>query len=611
VHALLARQQQDGHWHEGLNNKVTIDACHLLLHAFLRLPPPQGSNAIARWIRSQQTPTGCWQNFPGGPHQLSTTSMAYLALRMTGDQAGDAHMRAAAAWVRQQGGLAACRGTARLWLALFGQRPWNDVPSIPPELILLPARGPLSIHDLAVWAQATMLPMAVITAYRPVRSPGFDLTELWSAPPAAHNSSATTATRLLAAYERIMPARVRRRALQRIGRWLRDRQEQDGCWGGVHHYTVYSILALHLLGERVEGAVLQRALRGLSAFAQQETQGRTSVRFSHAPVWDTALTVRALQASGSAAADTAVQQGIAWLGARQQRTPGEWSAHRPTLPAGAWAFQYCNRHSPDTDDTAMVLHVLLNHRNHKPGQTPDQVCERELDDTCRRGLDWLAGMACRDGGWAAFDADARVRRAQRLPYPEPEVLADPPSADITAHAVEVLAQAGPRYRHRVRAGVRWLLAAQEQDGSWLGQWGCNYLYGTAAVLTALNAAGVPADTPAVQRATAWFVDHQNSDGGWGEDQRSYQDPQWRGRGPSTASQTAWALSGLLAADQRDHHVHRGITWLLTHQQPSGLWQETQFTGAVFPRDSPIRYGSYSRVFPLIALSWYLSPSTYL
>ena len=606
VHALLARQRQDGHWHEGLNNKVTIDACHLLVHTFLKRALPHNSDAITRWIRSQQNPTtGCWQNFPGGPNEPSTTIMAYLALRVTGDQTSDAHMQAAAAWVRQHGGLTGCRGTARLWLALFGQRPWNDVPSIPPELILLPTHGPLSIHDLAVWAQALLLPMAVITAYRPVQSPGFNVTEL-SSSPIARSFPTTASVRILAAYERVTPGPIRRRALRRIGRWLRERQEQDGCWGGVHPYTVYSILALHLLGEQTEGAVLQRALAGLSAFEQQETGGRISVRFSHSPVWDTALTVRALQISKSAAADAAVQRGITWLAARQQTTPGEWTTHRPTLPAGAWAFQYCNRHSPDTDDTALALLVLL---NYKLSQTPNQLCQHELDATRRRGLDWLSGMASRGGGWAAFDADARIHRAQRLPYPNPEELVDPPSADVTAHAVEALAHAGLRYQHSVQAGLRWLLAAQEPDGSWLGQWGCNHLYGTAAVLVAFNAAGISPDTPAVQRALTWLTNHQNSDGGWGEDHRSYHDPKWRGRGPSTASQTAWALSGLLAADRRDNHVHRGIIWLLTHQQPSGLWHEIQYTGTVFARDSPIRYGSYPRIFPLIALSMYLSTPT--
>lgn len=601
VTALIKRQKTDGHWHEGLGNKVSVDAHHLLLYTFLGLAVPGTSRASANWIKSGQSAQGGWPNFAGGPDQVSTSVMAYLALRVAGDLPGEPHMEAAAARIRQLGGLQACGASARLWLALFGLWPWHDVPAFPPEVILLPTWAPICLDDFAVWARSALLSVAVIAAHRPVRTVEIDLAELSIAGPDAPGTRHTGAARFLSAFQRRFPPWLRRRAYQRIRCRLLERQDDDGCWGGIHAPTVYCLLALSLLGEPIDGPVLTRALAGLETFLQVEEDGRVSVRFSHAEVWDTALAVQALQASNSPAAHEAVRHGTSWLTDRQLATDGEWSSHRPGLVAGGWAFENGNRHCPDTDDTAMVLRTLLSGRSDaSPPNAPG------LDEICHRGLDWLAGMAGHDGGWAAFDADARVDRIRRLMGSRAGAYIDPPTPDVTAHAVETLAHAGAAYRDAVCGGVRWLRSAQEPDGSWYGRWGCNHIYGTAAALTALTAAGVRADDLAVRRGAAWLVGCQNSDGGWGEDHRSYQDPCWRGRGSSAPSQTAWALSGLLSADDHGEHIERGIAWLLRRQTPSGLWQETQFTGTGFPWESPIRYGSYPMVFPIAALAAYVA-----
>ncbi|WP_165495171.1 terpene cyclase/mutase family protein [Actinomadura roseirufa] len=588
--ALVALQGDDGRWDLGLSNKVSVDAHQLLVHTFLGLPQPPESTAVAAWIRSQQTSEGGWPTFTGGPDQVSTSVMAYLALRVAGDRADAPHLRAAAARITELGGPAACGMTTRLWLAMLGLLPWSGVRSLPPEVALLPARGPLSVNDVAVWARPALLSVAVITTLRPVRRLGLGVPEL-GLPPGSDASARSSGP---GAYHQRTPSWPHRRSLARIRRWLLAHQDPDGCWGGTHAATMFAITALRSLGEPVTGPVLGHALDGLRTFLHPTEDGHLSVRFSHAEIWDSALSVLALQQSGCPSARPAVRRGLDWLITRQHHWPGAWSAHRPDLVPGGWPFQDGNLHCPDTDDTSMVVRALLG----------EEDGGARHDAARLRGLTWLAGMAGRDGGWAAFDADARVARVRAVLPTDPVPFVDPPTADVTAHAVEALAQAGDAHRHAVRRGVRWLLDAQEPDGSWYGRWGCNYVYGTSAVLVALKAAGGGPTAAAIRNGAAWLAAHRNPDGGWGEDHRSYRDPEWRGRGQSTASQTAWALMGLMAAGHRDELVEGGVEWLLRRQDETGLWPESLHTGTGTPWISPIRYGSYPKVFPLMALAAY-------
>ncbi|MFF8392683.1 prenyltransferase/squalene oxidase repeat-containing protein [Streptomyces sp. NPDC016172] len=588
--ALLVEQSAEGFWEGDLDNKISVDAHHLLTHRFLGLGPVPEREAILAWIRTEQTGTGGWPTFPGGPDDVSASVMAYLALRMEGETPELPHLRRAAERIRQLGGVPACRTSTRLWLALFGLWPWREVRALPPETVLLPSWGPLALSDFADWARYLIVPLSVITTLRPVRLTEIDLAEICGPRPPEDRPCA----RASGLYTGTPPSRLRARALECAGAWLRQRQQSDGCWNGTHSATVYAMIALHLLGGPGEEAV-RRAVSGVAGFVRPRGDGLSRVQFSRGPVWDTALTLLALRAAGVTHHHPAVHEARGWLLGLQTRDRGDWSVHRRGLPPGGWSFQSANRISPDTDDTAVVLCAI---------QDGPADGDPLLSAAVEHGRRWLAGMEWRGGGWAAFDVDARPRRVLRLPLSDGRAVTDPPTADVTAHVVEALAPAGPAYAPAVHRGVRWLLRHQEPDGSWFGQWGCNYLYGTTAVLCALAAAGTDHGHTAVRGAVNWLYSRQNDDGGWGEDQRSYRYDDWRGRGQSTASQTAWAVHALIAAGERGRRLAAGADWLLNHQEPSGLWRETPYTGTGFPWDAPIRYGSYPRVFPLLALAAY-------
>ncbi len=349
---------------------------------------------------------------------------------------------------------------------------------------------------------------------------------------------------------------------------------------------------------------MRAGIAGLDGFTIRERTPDGWVRRLEAcqsPVWDSALALTALLDAGVPADDPAVIRATGWLLGEEIRVRGDWAVRRPSLPASGWAFEFHNDTYPDTDDTAEVVLALR-----RVAQGRVEPADRGgLRGAVDRGVTWLVGMQSRDGGWGAFDADNTRTLCEKLPFCDFGAVIDPPSADVTAHIVEVLAAEGLGDGAACRRGVTWLLAAQETDGSWFGRWGANYVYGTGAVVPALVAAGVPADATCVRRAVGWLERHQNADGGWGENLRSYQDRGWAGRGESTASQTAWALLALLAAGERSDTVDRGVRWLCDTQRSDGSWDEPQFTGTGFPRDFYLNYHLYRLVFPISALGRYL------
>ena len=597
---LLSLQDPAGWWKGELQTNVTMDAEDLLLREFLGVRTETQTRGSAAWIRSQQREDGTWATFHGGPGDLSTTVEAYAALRLAGDPADARHMRRAASFVREMGGLERSRVFTRVWLALFGAWSWEDLPALPPEMIFLPDRFPLNVYDFACWARQTIVPLTVTGALRPVRGwPVGDLPELRTGatrpeldPRSGWAGRFQRLDRVLRVYERHPNHRLRRLALRRAAGWIVRRQEADGSWGGIQPPWVYSLIALRLLGYPLEHPVLRAGLEGLDRFTVVE-DGVRRLEACQSPVWDTALAIVALTDGGLAADHPALLRAADWLLENEVTAPGDWAVRRPDLRPGGWAFEFANVNYPDVDDTAEVVLALRRVSHPEPGR---------LEPAVQRGVDWTLGMQSSDGGWGAFDTDNVRRLCRQLPFCDFGEVIDPPSADVTAHAIEMLAAEGLAASRAVRRGLGWLAREQEPDGSWFGRWGANHVYGTGAVVPAAIAAGVPREDPRIRAAVRWLETHQRADGGWGEDLRSYRNPRWIGRGESTASQTAWALLALLAAGEEDADAAaRGAAYLVETQRPDGTWDEPWFTGTGFPWDFSINYHLYRQVFPTIAL----------
>ncbi|MFJ1646939.1 squalene--hopene cyclase [Streptomyces sp. NPDC088258] len=608
VEHLLGRQDAQGWWKGDLATNVTMDAEDLLLRQFLGILDTRTARDAALFIRGEQRADGTWATFHGGPSDLSATIEAYVALRLAGDGPDDPHMARAAQWVREHGGTAGSRVFTRIWLALFGWWRWDDLPELPPELLFLPKWFPLNIYDFGCWARQTIVPLTIVSAKRPVRPAPFALDELAAAPaPAARRARPAPVTswdgvfqrldKALHVYHRFALRRLRASAMNAAARWIIERQENDGCWGGIQPPAVYSVIALHLLGYDLDHPVMRAGLESLDRFAVRREDGARMIEACQSPVWDTCLATIALADAGLSPDHPALVKAADWMLGEQIVRPGDWAVRRPGLTPGGWAFEFHNDNYPDIDDTAEVI-LALRRVAH-----PDTA---RLHAAIERGVGWNLGMQSRNGAWGAFDADNTSPFPNRLPFCDFGEVIDPPSADVTAHVVEMLAYEGKAHHPGTRRGVEWLLAEQETFGGWFGRWGVNYVYGTGSVVPALTAAGLPPSHPAIRRAVSWLESVQNEDGGWGEDLRSYRDEQWIGHGATTASQTAWALLALLAAGERESRaVERGVAWLAGTQREDGSWDEPYFTGTGFPWDFSINYHLYRQVFPLTALGRYV------
>jgi len=613
---LLGLQDQAGWWKGELETNVTMEAEDLLLRQFLGIRDDETTSATARWIRAQQRADGTWSTFFAGPPDLSTTVEAYVALKLAGDDPAAPHMAKAAQYIRDCGGVERSRVFTRLWLALFGLWSWDDLPTMPPEMIFLPSWFPLNIYDWACWARQTVVPLTIVGTLRPRRPLGIEIDELRTGLDPDPLSPAWTLAgvfqridKVLAGYGRLAkrgPARaLRSLAMRRGAEWILARQEADGSWGGIQPPWVYSIMALHMLGYSLDHPALRKGLDGLEDFTIREAgpdgQMWRRLEACQSPVWDTALAVVALADAGLPADHPSLVKAADWLVSEEITVRGDWAVKRPRLMPGGWAFEFANDGYPDTDDTAEVVLSLLR------VSLPDAARQKQLTAAIRRGVAWTVGMRSKDGGWGAFDADNTRELIRKLPFCDFGAVIDPPSADVTAHIVEMLGALGQGETDAARDGVAWLLRHQEADGSWFGRWGANHIYGTGAVVPALVTAGVSPSAPAIKRAVRWLERHQNDDGGWGEDLRSYKDRSWAGRGASTASQTAWALLALLAGGQHGSDTtRRGIAWLVDAQRSDGTWDEPYYTGTGFPGDFSINYHLYRLIFPVTALGRYVA-----
>jgi squalene-hopene/tetraprenyl-beta-curcumene cyclase len=611
-HCLLARQRPDGHWVGELQGDTILESEYALLLAFLGRENEDCIRKLANYILGQQRPQGGWSNYPGGPLELSVSVKAYFALKLAGHRPDAPHMARARALIRAHGGAARCNSFTRFYLALLGQFPYSNCPSVPVELVLLPRWFYVNLYAMSSWTRTILVPLSIFSAHKPVRQlpPEKGIAELFVDPPDTPRWPAEPTGNWLSwpnfflgvdwLYKRLEPCLgpLRRRALTRATAWMRERFEDSDGLGAIFPPMIYTVISLRCLGVPDDAPQMQWALRQLADLGIEEGDTlRLQPCFS--PVWDTALTLNALADTGLDAGHSAVEAGGRWLLGREVRRRGDWSATNPRLQPGGWFFEYRNAFYPDTDDTAMVLMALA--RTGAAGSPQAQPA-------VQRAVAWLLGLQNRDGGWAAFDRNIDREVLTRVPFADHNAMLDPSCPDITARVLEGLAEYGIGASHpQVERAFSFLRARQEPTGAWPGRWGVNYIYGTWQVLLGLRASGFDMGDGMVRRSVAWLKRVQQSGGGWGETCRSYDDPSLAGQGTPTASQTAWALLGLLAAGEADSEaVRAGAGYLLATQGADGSWHEEPFTGTGFPKVFYLKYHMYSLYFPLMALARYAS-----
>ncbi len=588
VSLLRNSQHVDGYWWGELESNPTMEAEYIFLTHILGAADQERWDKTARHIERQQGDDGGWRLYYGAASDLSTTVECYTALKMAGRDPESPPMRRARELILSKGGIEKTRSFTKIWLAMLGQWEWSGTPYIAPELIFVPKRVPFNVYSFASWARGTVVPMTVILSQRPVFSlpPGDEIDELYVN--GKDNAAYTiplpdgfgwerilyAGDRLLRAAERVLWIPVRGKALGEIERWIVERQEADGSWGGIQPPWVYSLIALYQLGYTLDDPVMRRGLEGFDSFAiEDEETWRLQACVS--PVWDTCLALNALHEAGLDRDDPMVVKAADWLVVRQIRTPGDWSVQVPDQEPGGWAFEFHNETYPDTDDAAEIL-IAISQAGTNLGADRDRAIER--------GMRWLLSMQSKNGGWGSFDKDNTSMLATKLPFFDFGETIDPPTVDVTAHILEAIGLLDWNTdTDAIKSAVDYIWSEQEEDGPWFGRWGVNYLYGTAAVLPALEAIGHDMSDARVQKAADWVESRQNADGGWGETCASYADPGLRGVGDSTASQTAWAMMALMAAGRHSGEaVERGARYLVDTQVEDGTWDEPQYTATGFP-----------------------------
>jgi squalene-hopene/tetraprenyl-beta-curcumene cyclase len=606
---LLREQRPDGHWVYELEADATIPAEYVLLVHYLE----ERSNLelerkIGNYLRRIQGAHGGWPLYHNGAFDISATVKAYFALKMIGDDIEAPHMVRARDAIRERGGAIKANVFTRILLALYGECSWNDVPTVPPELILLPRWFPVHLSKMSYWARTVIVPLLVLCAKRPLaRNPrGIHVPELFVPGVPAANPRAPHQNRYWSAFftvlDRILkkvqwPEGPRSRAIEKCRVWTTERLNGEDGLGAIYPAMANSVMMYDLLGypeDHPDRAIARKSVELLLVVKQDEAYCQPCV----SPVWDTALVAHALLEAKDERANAAVARGLEWLKPLQVlEVKGDWAEERPDVRPGGWAFQYRNDYYPDLDDTAVV--VMAMDRAAKAGVAP------EYAEPVARGREWVEGLQSRGGGWGAFDADNSYYYLNNIPFADHGALLDPPTEDVSGRCIGMLAQLGDGGA-KLDEGVEYLRRKQMSDGSWWGRWGVNYIYGTWSALAGLNGAGVPPEDETMTRGADWLLSIQNPDGGWGEDCSSYKlDYKHYEPAPSTASQTAWALLGLMAAGRVDDSaLARGVKWLTDRQEADGLWTQAHYTGGGFPRVFYLNYHGYPRFFPLWALARY-------
>ncbi|HET6390457.1 squalene--hopene cyclase [Hyphomicrobium sp.] len=616
--ALLSLQRDDGHFVFELEADATIPAEYVLMRHYLAEPVDAELEAkIANYLRRIQSADGGWPLFHEGESNISASVKAYFALKMIGVGTEEPYMKKARGWILSQGGASHANVFTRNLLALFGAIPWRGVPVMPVEIMVLPRWFPFHLDKISYWARTVVVPLTVLNALKPrARNPkGVGISELFTIPPedvkvwpkGPHQKSPWSEIfgaidRVLRVCEPYFPKSVRKRSIDKAVAFVDERLNGEDGLGAIFPAMVNSLLVYDALGyshDHPNYQIARKSIDKLLIVKDDEAYCQPCL----SPVWDTALSTHALMEVGDAQAEASAERALQWLKPLQVLdTVGDWAASRPGIRPGGWAFQYNNAHYPDTDDTAVV--VMAMDRSLGRVQPADNSYREAID----RGREWIVGMQSKNGGWGAFDADNTYEYLNQIPFSDHGALLDPPTADVSARCVSMLAQLGERrgQSYALDKAIAYLERTQEKDGSWYGRWGMNYIYGTWSVLCAMNAAGVDPNSSVVRKAINWLLSIQNDDGGWGEAGESYKlDYKGYEKATSTASQTAWALMGLMAAGEVDHPaVQRGIAYLASTQGSDGFWNEKHFTATGFPRVFYLRYHGYSKFFPMWALARY-------
>jgi squalene-hopene/tetraprenyl-beta-curcumene cyclase len=659
---LLQQQVSEGYWVGELEGDTILESEYILLLTWLGRSRSETVQQCAEYIRTRQLVSGGWSLFPGGPLEISASVKAYWVLKIAGDDPRSEHMERARRAILAAGGAERVNSFTRYYLALLGIIAYRQCPAVPPELMLLPRWFPINIHEMSSWSRTILVPLSLLWAYQPkcelpaehridelfidcperlpvVMPPSQQLDNLKRPSLLPWHTIFNGIDRVWKFFERLRLKPFRERSIRLATRWMLRRLEKSDGLGAIFPPIIWSVIALRCLGYEESSPEVQTALNELEKLTIRE--GNTArLEPCRSPVWDTAIAINALRESGVPAHHPQIIQAVNWLLSKEVRSPGDWSVSHPDVEPGGWFFEFNNEFYPDIDDTIMVTmalarclpgggHVdwsasLLNPQLAHPsadfdlaiiiaGQTaePERVVS-EVDRmqpiiaAMRRGVRWTMAMQSRNGGWAAFDADNDREILTRVPFADHNAMIDPPTADITARVLEMFGRLGLQSRDPAfERALKFIWDEQEPDHCWYGRWGVNYIYGTWQVLVGLKEFGIPPEDARMQAAARWLKDHQQTNGGWGETPRSYDEPHLRGTGPTTPSQTAWALLGLMAVGETGSPaVTRGIDYLLNTQSEAGTWDEEEYTGTGFPRVFYLRYHLYRHYFPLMALGRY-------
>ncbi|MGO9107641.1 MAG: squalene--hopene cyclase [Thermoguttaceae bacterium] len=630
---LLDQQDDDGSWCAELEGDTILESETILMLAFLgRENTPLERRAAAHLVR-KQLPEGGWAKFPGGRLDISGSVKAYFALKLAGHDPAAEFMERAARAIRAQGGADAVNSFTRFHLALLGQISYEHCPAVPPEMVLLPKWFPVNLYAMSAWSRTIVVPLSIVAALEPVRriEPERGIHELFLCEPEhwpplrcpglpggtgwlSWDHFFRVINGLLKFGQRKGLMLWRTRAIEAAKNWMLARFRKSDGLGAIFPPVVFSTVALKALGFPDQSPEVVECLRQLERLAIDDpSDGTTRLQPCFSPVWDTGLVMRALAVAGVPADDPAILRAADWLRSRQTAAPGDWAETVDAVPGG-WYFEYANEFYPDVDDTAMSLMALQT--LFRDGRETDveavsgarQAGLKATVATIERGLRWMLAMQNRDGGWGAFDRNNDRHFLCYVPFADHNAMIDPSTADLCGRVLEALGKLGRRVGDpHVDRAVEFVRRSQEADGSWFGRWGVNYIYGTWQAMTGLIEVGVPHEDPAVVAAAKWLLAHQQANGGWGESPSSYERPELSGQGQTTASQTAWAVLGLIAAGMADHPaVLRGVRYLAQTQNHDGTWEESQFTGTGFPCVFYLRYHYYPIYFPLMALAQWAS-----